>query len=103
MDRLNADDQSMKNALLLVDIDATARVLADSWEAKRLTASRISTDRIDRLCDLAFANGALAGKLSGAGGGGFLMFIVRPEDRLGLVRALAAAGAEANPVKIADR
>jgi D-glycero-alpha-D-manno-heptose-7-phosphate kinase len=103
MDRLKADAIEMKNALLGGDIRAMARILGDSWKAKKMTAPGISTDLIDALCDVAFANGALAGKVSGAGGGGFLMFVVNPEDRLELVRALNHAGGGAGNVKFADR
>ena len=104
MDRLKADAVAMKNALLIGDFNGMARILDDSWAAKKLTASGISNDRIERLCEIAFANGARAGKISGAGGGGFLMFIVPPEDRLGLVTALnGMGGAEASPVKFTDR
>jgi D-glycero-alpha-D-manno-heptose-7-phosphate kinase len=103
LDRLKADAIEMKNALLAGDIRAMARILDDSWQAKKQTATGISTDRIEALCDIAFANGALAGKVSGAGGGGFLMFIVDPEDRLGLIEALNAAGGVAGPVKFSER
>ncbi|MGH7045116.1 MAG: hypothetical protein ACREE2_01840 [Stellaceae bacterium] len=103
LDRLKADAIEMKNALLAGDIRAMARILADSWQAKKLTAAGISTERIEALCELAFANGALGGKISGAGGGGFLMFIVDPEDRQGLLEALNAAGGVAGPVKFVER
>ncbi|MGH7110745.1 MAG: hypothetical protein ACREFK_09980 [Stellaceae bacterium] len=103
MDRLKADAIAMKAALLAGDICRMAQILNDSWTAKKTTASGISTARIDELYNLAIANGALAGKVSGAGGGGFLMFIVSPEDRLGLLDALGAAGVSAAPVKFTDR
>ena len=103
MDRLKAEAIEMKNALLVGDISAMAGILDASWRAKKATAPGISTDRIDQLYDVAFANGALAGKVSGAGGGGFVMFIVHPEDRLGLIDALNAAGGRAGPVKFAER
>jgi D-glycero-alpha-D-manno-heptose-7-phosphate kinase len=103
MDRLKADAVAMKNALLIGDFNGMARILDDSWAAKKLTAPGISNDRIERLCEVAFANGAHAGKISGAGGGGFLMFIVPPEDRLGLVTVLNRMGAEGGPVKFTDR
>ena len=93
----------MKNALLAGDIPAMAQILDDSWKAKKMTAPGISTDRIDRLYDVAVANGALAGKVSGAGGGGFVVFLVNPEDRLGLLNALNANGGIAEPVKFAER
>jgi D-glycero-alpha-D-manno-heptose-7-phosphate kinase len=103
MDRLKSDAIAMKNALLVGDIRGIAGILEDSWAAKKLTAAEVSNQRIERLYNVALANGALAGKVSGAGGGGFLMFIVPPEDRLGLVTALDAAGGEAGPVKVTDR
>jgi D-glycero-alpha-D-manno-heptose-7-phosphate kinase len=103
MDRLKADAIAMKNALLVGDIDGMARILDDSWAAKKLTAPGVSNERIDMLCWVAFAHGALAGKVSGAGGGDFLMFIVPPEDRLGVITALNAAGGQAGPVKFTDR
>ncbi|HEY3910168.1 MAG TPA: hypothetical protein VGM07_09795 [Stellaceae bacterium] len=103
LDRLKADAIEMKNALLAGDVHAMARILKDSWRAKKMTATGITTDRIDALCEIAFGNGALAGKVSGAGGGGFIMFIVEPENRLGLIEALNAAGGVAGPVKFAER
>lgn len=103
MDRLKSDAIQMKNALLAGNIPAMAEILDDLWKAKKMTAPGISTDRIDQLYDVAFANGALAGKVSGAGGGGFVMFLVHPEDRLGLLNALNAAGGSAEPVKFAER
>ena len=103
LDRLKADAIEMKNALLAGDVRAMARILDDSWSAKKMTAPGISTDKIDQLCEVAFANGARAGKVSGAGGGGFVMFIVDPEDRLDLLEALNAAGGVAGPVKFTER
>jgi D-glycero-alpha-D-manno-heptose-7-phosphate kinase len=103
MDRLKADAIEMKTALLAGDIHAMARILDDSWKAKQMTAQGISTDRIDELYDVAFERGALAGKVSGAGGGGFVMFLVYPEDRMGLVDALNSMGGNASTVKITDR
>lgn len=100
--RLKADAIEMKNALLIGDIREMARILADSWEAKRQSAIGVSNERIDQLCEVAFAHGALAGKVSGAGGGGFLMFIVPPEDRLGLITALDTAGGQPSPVKFTE-
>ena len=103
MNRLKADAIEMKTALLAGDIRAMARILDNSWKAKQMTAAGISTDRIDGLYDLAFERGALAGKVSGAGGGGFVMFLVHPEDRMGLVDALNSMGGNASTVKITDR
>ncbi len=57
------------------------RALTASWEIKRQLASGVSNGRIDRWYDLAMEAGACGGKLCGAGGGGFLLFVVRPERR----------------------
>ena len=103
MNRLKADAIEMKTALLAGDVPAMASILDDSWKAKQMTAPGISTDRIDGLYQVAFERGALAGKVSGAGGGGFVMFLVHPEDRMGLVDALNSAGGNATTVKITER
>ncbi len=103
LDELKADAIKMKNALLADDVRAIARILDNSWRAQQMTASGITTERIDALHDIALANGALAGKVSGAGGGGFVMFIVEPENRMALLEALNAAGGIAGPVKFAER
>ncbi len=98
--QLKADALEMKLALLRSDIERMAKVLDNSWKAKKETASGISTSTIESLHGEAMAAGALAGKVSGAGGGGFMMFIVPPEKRLNLVRKLNQAGGFAEGVKL---
>jgi D-glycero-alpha-D-manno-heptose-7-phosphate kinase len=102
LDRLKADAIDMKSALLAGDIEAIAALLQDSWVAKKRTAAGISTPRIDQLHEIARTNGALAGKVSGAGGGGFMMFVVRPEERLRLIEALNGSGGSASAIKFTD-
>ncbi|HVY17341.1 MAG TPA: hypothetical protein VHB27_19110 [Rhodopila sp.] len=101
--RLKADAQAMKQALLRGDVPGMASILNRSWEAKKRTASGISSARIEALRDAAFAHGAIGGKVSGAGGGGFMMFIVPPERRVGVIRALNAAGGEAASTRLTTR
>jgi len=93
--QLKADALEMKQALLRGNISGMAEVLERSWLAKKDTAAGVTTAEIDRLHDTALSAGALAGKVSGAGGGGFIMFIVPPEYRLNVVRALNEAGGQA--------
>jgi D-glycero-alpha-D-manno-heptose-7-phosphate kinase len=62
------------------------------WEHKRKRSKGMSNPRIDEWYELGMRNGALGGKLVGAGGGGFLMFYA--EDRLRLRRAMSGAGLE---------
>jgi D-glycero-alpha-D-manno-heptose-7-phosphate kinase len=81
---------AMKEVLLRGRIREFARILGHSWEAKKKTARSITNPHIERLYRTAMDAGAHAGKVSGAGGGGFLMFIVDPLDRMSVVQALGA-------------
>ena len=93
--QLKRDAVEMKQALLRGEIRQMAELLNHSWEAKKRTAGGISTDAIEQLYRRAFAEGAIGGKVSGAGGGGFLMFIVPPERRIAVIRSLNELGGEA--------
>lgn len=100
MHQLKADAIAMKLALLTGDIKAVASILASSWAAKKKTAGGISTSIVDNLHEVAMREGAWAGKVSGAGGGGFLMLLTDPEYRYSLIGALNAAGGQASAAKI---
>ena len=93
--QLKQDAIDMKQALLRGQIGGLAEILNRSWIAKQRTASGITTELIDQLFTTAMAAGATAGKVSGAGGGGFIMFLVPPDRRVRLIRALNDAGAGA--------
>jgi D-glycero-alpha-D-manno-heptose-7-phosphate kinase len=97
--QLKSDALEMKDALLRGQIPRMAEILNRSWVAKQRTAAGISTGLIERLHQVAFANGAIGGKVSGAGGGGFMMFIVPPHHRVQVIRALTEAGADADGVR----
>jgi len=99
MHLLKAEATAMKLAVLDGDVREVARILNRSWEAKKNTASGVSTPLIDTLFDAALVEGAWGGKVSGAGGGGFLMFCTDPENRYRLVSALNEAGGHASSVK----
>ncbi len=68
-----------------------ARLMDEHWQRKRARSSGMTNDRINEWYELAKANGALGGKLIGAGGGGFLMFYVEG-DKSRVRRALGEAG-----------
>ena len=68
------------------NIDAMGEILHEGWKLKRTLANGISNPAIDECYDIALKNGAIGGKLLGAGGGGFLLFYV-PEDRQSEVRS----------------
>jgi D-glycero-alpha-D-manno-heptose-7-phosphate kinase len=89
MHALKRDAYVMKDALLHNDLRGFSDTLGRSWEAKKRTASGITNDEINRIFDLALSAGAYGGKVSGAGGGGFIFFTVAPEGRPRLLRALS--------------
>src|SRR5262249_26308065 len=79
--QLKRDALEMKRALLAGDIDQLARTMDRSWISKKRTAQFISTPKIDALEAVARANGAKSAKVSGAGGGGYMIFVVDPKDK----------------------
>jgi len=89
MHALKQDALAMKEAILRGDLARFAAILGRSWESKKRMADGISNPGIDKLYLSAMRAGALAGKLSGAGGGGFMIFFVPPERRMSLLRELA--------------
>ncbi|OCZ49442.1 dehydrogenase [Dehalobacter sp. TeCB1] len=78
----------MKNAFLKGDFDALAGCLNKSWESKKKMASSISNPMINDIYEFIMANGGKAAKISGAGGGGFMMIICDPKERYSLVEKL---------------
>ena len=63
------------------DIEGFGRIMNDTWELKRGLASKITTGPIDRWYERALAAGAEGGKICGAGGGGCLLLVTRPEKQ----------------------
>jgi D-glycero-alpha-D-manno-heptose-7-phosphate kinase len=76
------------NMLSSGDIDSFGKLLNESWEIKKTLSSKISNPEIDKIYDTAMGAGALGGKLLGAGGGGFMLFYVRPENHTRVKNAL---------------
>lgn len=79
----------MKEAILKADFGAFAESMRSGWESKKAMASSITNRGIDAIYDAALEAGALSGKVSGAGGGGFMMFFTDPTRRPDLMRALS--------------
>lgn len=70
------------------DLDDFGRLLDESWKLKKQTGKGVSTDVIDKLYAKGIKAGALGGKLLGAGGGGFLIFYVKPEKQKAVKKAM---------------
>ncbi len=88
MHAIKADAFRMKECLLKGDFDTFAACMRETWEAKKRLADNVSSKPIDLTVQAALDAGARAGKISGAGGGGFLTFLVVPERRVEVIRAL---------------
>lgn len=94
MHEAKQDAIAMKECLLKGDIKAFASILGKSWESKKNMASSVSNDKIDHVLDTAIKHGAYSGKVSGAGGGGFMFFIVEPIKKYHLVQELSKLGGQ---------
>lgn len=94
MHRMKQEAQAMKVALLKGSFGEIIESMRLGWESKKGTASTVSTPRIEAIHEAAMAAGALAGKVSGAGGGGFMMFFVRPDRRMEVIRMLKSFDGE---------
>ena len=78
----------LKDDLLSGNIDSLGKLLDEGWKLKRGLTAGISNSKIDDIYDHGLANGAVGGKLLGAGGAGFMLFYVHEKDRQGLKTAL---------------
>jgi D-glycero-alpha-D-manno-heptose-7-phosphate kinase len=56
-------------------------LLKEAWQIKRSLSAQVTNGTVDQLLETAMKAGAVGGKLLGAGGGGFMLLFVRPEDR----------------------
>jgi D-glycero-alpha-D-manno-heptose-7-phosphate kinase len=74
------------------DLQGYGKLMHEHWEHKKKRSGGMSNERIDAWYQLALKNGAVGGKLIGAGGGGFLLFVT--EDKARLRKALGEAGME---------
>ena len=89
MHKIKQSAIDMKTAILRGEIDTFATILGQAWEDKKKMATSITNPTIQQAFDKALGAGAIAGKVSGAGGGGFIMFVVEPTKRKNVERALS--------------
>ena len=88
MQEIKEEALKMKECLLRGDFRGLISSFQKGWDSKKRSAKLISNPCIEESYSVAMRAGALAGKVSGAGGGGFMMFIVPPEKRMNVVREL---------------
>jgi D-glycero-alpha-D-manno-heptose-7-phosphate kinase len=95
--------QQARGALLRANWKELGEMVREEWGARRRTLPTMSTPVIDGIIAAARRNGALAGKVCGAGGGGCVTLLIEPDARKRVEAAIAVAGADILPMKIDRR
>ncbi len=103
MHELKESAFEMKNAILRGDFDSFAECLRKGWESKKKMSSAITNPLIDEMYEFIMKNGGKAAKVSGAGGGGFMMIICDPKERYSLVNKLKETDGEVMCVQFTDK
>jgi D-glycero-alpha-D-manno-heptose-7-phosphate kinase len=100
LERISAVAQELRIALEAANWQEAGRLMREEWSFRKRNLPTISTKTIDRVIDGALRNGALAGKVCGAGGGGCVVLLIEPEARRRVESAILEAGAQIIPVTI---
>ena len=82
----------MKEALLKGEVNQIGEILHFGWQQKRAMAQGITNDSIDLYYETAMNAGATGGKISGAGGGGFMIFYAPENHKFKVIRSLEKIG-----------
>ncbi len=98
MKSLKENAYAMKDYVLTGNMPAFAEALRKGWEQKKKTSSIVSNKDLEETINFAMSNGAEAVKVSGAGGGGFLMLYCNPMNRQKLVNAMETLPGKIYPV-----
>jgi D-glycero-alpha-D-manno-heptose-7-phosphate kinase len=97
---ISAIAQQLRVAILRADWNEVGRLIRAEWKARRTNLPNISTPVIDNIIGAARKNGALAGKVCGAGGGGCVTLLIEPQARERVEAAVRGAGGEILPMHI---
>ena len=92
MHKIKEIGHEVKKALEKGEVDQFGRLLNDHWMVKKSISNQMTNSQIDQWYEIAINNGALGGKIMGAGGGGFFLFCVGNGKRKHLRKALEDAG-----------
>ena len=103
MHRIKQSAIDMKLALLQGDMQGFARIMGQAWEDKKKMADTITNPMIQEAFDVAMEAGAISGKVSGAGGGGFIMLMVPPEKKYLITNALSKLPGKVVPFLFTDK
>ncbi len=89
LQRMKQQAHQVRQSVEAGDIDGLGAILHQGWEAKRKLAQGVSSGELDEIYERAVKAGALGGKISGAGGGGFFLLCVASDKRQAVRQALA--------------
>ena len=103
MHQLKVQAQMMKEALLKGNLNEIGTILDFGFQHKKQMAKGISNSSMDEIYEAALKAGATGGKISGAGGGGFMMFYCPGNTRYAVRGALQAFGGELRPYQFTER
>ena len=101
--RLKSETLEMKKALLLGKVDALGELLHQAWESKKKLDEGISNSHVDRLYRLARREGAIGGKMPGAGGGGYFLLLTRFDRKHRVAAVLEKHGGQVVPFQFERR
>ena len=87
----------MRNYLLKGELSNFGKMLDLAWKNKKSLSKKISSNFLDKVYKEGIKNGALGGKLLGAGGGGCFLFYVKPEDRNRIIKIMNDLGLKLIP------
>ncbi len=103
MHNLKLQAQQMKDALLRGELGKIGEILRYGWENKKAMAKSISNDLIDTIYNTAILQGATGGKVSGAGGGGFMFFFCPGLTKVRVSKELEKLGGRIQPFKFTNQ
>ncbi|HWZ42958.1 MAG TPA: hypothetical protein VNW97_05755 [Candidatus Saccharimonadales bacterium] len=99
--RIGEVARAMHQALAQADWAETGRLIREEWKLRKTNAPKISTPLIEKLMKVATRNGAQAGKVCGAGGGGCMVFLTEPDTQQRVIQSLRNYGGEVLPATVA--
>jgi D-glycero-alpha-D-manno-heptose-7-phosphate kinase len=100
LEKISIVARGVRAALERSEWNEVGRLIREEWEFRRRNLRTISTPLIDKVISSARRQGALAGKVCGAGGGGCLTFVIDPDARARVEAAVVATGAKLLPLRI---
>lgn len=103
MHKLKEQARRMKDIILKGEFEQIGNILDSGWRYKKEMAGGISNKIIDSIYDIAIENGATGGKISGAGGGGYMVFYCPGSSRYSVARALAAYEGRIEPFEFTEK